>query len=99
MTLFELLKHFIYGCENLSFCINNYRDKTNGYYDFGNLIDYKDYQVIDWWFKVEDEKLICRNSFTERKPKEPHTDKGAIPKPYRKKDHRTRRERLKYEKI
>ena len=40
-----------------------------------------------------DEKPICRNSFTERKPKEPHTDKGAIIKPYHKKDKLTRKER------
>lgn len=46
-----------------------------------------------------EEKPICRNSFTERKPKEPHADLGAIPKPYRKKDKLTRKERkARYEK-
>ena len=40
-----------------------------------------------------DNKSTCRNSFTERKIGEPHTDKGAIIKPYRKKDKLTRKER------
>lgn len=58
MTLDELLEHFICGRRNLSFYIDNDRDNISDRYDFDELINYGHYQVVDWQFNVEEQKLL-----------------------------------------